>query len=51
MLSFEQSIPGVEKIKDGCNPATWILDASSASSEAELGIDFSQIYMSSDLHE
>ena len=39
------------KIKDGCNPATWILEVTSASSEAELGIDFGQIYVGSTLHE
>ncbi|KAI3448446.1 hypothetical protein Pfo_005111 [Paulownia fortunei] len=38
---------GVPKLKDDCNPATWMLEITSASSEAELGIGFSQIYVNS----
>ncbi|KAK6157910.1 hypothetical protein DH2020_012158 [Rehmannia glutinosa] len=49
--NFDESIPGVPKIKDDCNPATWMLEVTSASSEVELGIDFSHIYMKSALHE
>jgi len=55
LLKFEsnstvhQNIPGVPKIKDNYNPATWMLEATSASVEAELKIDFAQIYKESHL--
>lgn len=38
------------KIKDGYNPATWMLEVSSAKEEANLGVDFAEIYKNSDLH-
>jgi hypothetical protein len=40
----------VPKIKDSYNPATWMLEVTSASAEAELGLDFAQIYKESSLH-
>jgi hypothetical protein len=50
IISFLQSIPGVAHIKEGYNPATWMLDISSTSAEAQLGVDFAQIYRDSALH-
>ncbi|KAG5010999.1 hypothetical protein JHK87_019514 [Glycine soja] len=47
--TFDENIPGVPKIKDNYNPATWMLEATSASVEAELKIDFAQIYKESHL--
>lgn len=44
-----QAIPGVPKIKEKYNPATWMLEASSISAEVRLGIDFAEYYRSSDL--
>lgn len=38
-------------MKDNYNPATWMLEVTSKSAEAELGIDFSQIYKESALNE
>ena len=38
-------------IKDNYNPATWMLEVTSRSVEAELGVDFAQIYKGSILHE
>lgn len=46
-----QSIPGVSEISDNYNPATWVLDITSASAEIELGIDFAQIYSDSVLYQ
>ncbi|KAG6418106.1 hypothetical protein SASPL_120305 [Salvia splendens] len=51
VIEYFEGISGVPKIKDGCNPATRILEVTSASSEAELGVDFGQIYIGSTLHE
>ena len=45
-----QAIPGVEKITEGYNPATWMLEVSSPSAEARLNINFADIYANSDLY-
>nr|KJB76621.1 hypothetical protein B456_012G097300 [Gossypium raimondii] len=51
VTEYFENIPGVPKIKDNCNPATWILEVASASAERELGIDFAEIYKNSALYE
>ncbi|KAL0454582.1 UNVERIFIED_CONTAM: Pleiotropic drug resistance protein 3 [Sesamum latifolium] len=51
VIEYLEGISGVPKFRNSCNPATWMLEVTSASSEAELGIDFSHIYMNSTLHE
>ncbi|KAK8695298.1 hypothetical protein V6N13_000464 [Hibiscus sabdariffa] len=51
VIEYFENIPGVPKIKDNCNPATWMLEATSASVESELGVDFAEIYKNSSLHE
>lgn len=50
LIEYFQSIPGVPKIKDNYNPATWMLEATSASVEKEHKIDFAEIYKESHLH-
>lgn len=47
---FFQSIPGVPKLKKGHNPATWMLEISTPAVEAQLDIDFTEIYVNSDLY-
>ncbi|XP_004508092.1 pleiotropic drug resistance protein 3-like isoform X2 [Cicer arietinum] len=51
LIEYFQSIPGVPKIKDNYNPATWMLEATSAAVEDELKIDFSIIFKESHLHQ
>ncbi|XP_057798300.1 pleiotropic drug resistance protein 3-like isoform X2 [Salvia miltiorrhiza] len=51
VIEYFEGISGVPKLKDGCNPATWMLEVTSASSEDELSIDFGEIYNKSTLHE
>jgi hypothetical protein len=46
-----QAISGVQKIKDGYNPATWMLEVSSASVETQLDVDFAEIYANSNLYQ
>ncbi|KAK3404280.1 hypothetical protein EUGRSUZ_K00583 [Eucalyptus grandis] len=46
--AFDKSIPGVPKIKDNYNPATWMLEITSPSIESQLRIDFGIIYEESD---
>lgn len=45
-----KAIPGVTKIKEGYNPATWMLEVTSTAVEAQLGVDFAEIYANSDLY-
>ncbi|KAH0464580.1 hypothetical protein IEQ34_007366 [Dendrobium chrysotoxum] len=50
LIGYFESVPGVHKIKNGRNPAAWMLEESSIASEARLGINFAEIYKSSALH-
>ncbi|XP_059652225.1 pleiotropic drug resistance protein 3-like [Cornus florida] len=50
-IEYFEGISGVPKIRNNYNPASWILEVTSASAEAELGVDFAQIYMKSVLYE
>ena len=45
-----QAIHGVSKIKDGYNPATWMLEVTASAQELMLGADFAEIYKNSDLY-
>ncbi|MED6181540.1 ABC transporter G member 39 [Stylosanthes scabra] len=51
LIEYFEAIPGVPKIKDGYNPATWMLDISSTSMEVQLDVDFAAIYANSDLYQ
>ncbi|PON46401.1 ABC transporter-like [Parasponia andersonii] len=50
LIAYFEAIPGVNKIKDGTNPATWMLDISTPAVETQLGIDFANIYVNSGLY-
>ncbi|KAK7349157.1 hypothetical protein VNO77_06301 [Canavalia gladiata] len=50
LIKYFESIEGVSKIKDGYNPATWMLEVTTPSQELTLGVDFHQIYKSSKLY-
>ncbi|KAJ0959893.1 hypothetical protein J5N97_000327 [Dioscorea zingiberensis] len=49
LIKYFEGIKGVDKIKDGYNPATWMLEVTTLAQEDELGISFSEIYKNSDL--
>ncbi|XP_038680217.1 pleiotropic drug resistance protein 2-like isoform X1 [Tripterygium wilfordii] len=51
LIEYFEAVPGVPKIKDGYNPATWMLEVSSTAVEAQLGVDFAEIYANSKLYE
>ncbi|KAK7244946.1 hypothetical protein RIF29_39775 [Crotalaria pallida] len=51
LVEYFEAVPGVPKIKDGDNPATWMLDISSPSVEAQLNVDFAEIYAKSTLYQ
>ncbi|XP_048225566.1 pleiotropic drug resistance protein 3 isoform X1 [Ricinus communis] len=50
VIEYFENVPGVKKIEDNYNPATWMLEVTSKSAEAELGVDFGQIYEESTLY-
>ncbi|XP_059429010.1 pleiotropic drug resistance protein 2-like [Corylus avellana] len=50
LVEYFEAIPGVPKIKEGYNPATWMLEVSSTAVEAQLDIDFAEVYANSDLY-
>ena len=45
-----QKVKGVPPLREGINPATWMLEVSTLSKEDELGVDFADIYRNSDLY-
>ncbi|KAL9410058.1 hypothetical protein AB3S75_043921 [Citrus x aurantiifolia] len=51
LIEYFQGISGVPQIKANYNPATWMLEVTSASTEAELGLDFAKIYLKSPLYQ
>ncbi|CAL5375852.1 unnamed protein product [Camellia sinensis] len=51
IIEYFEAIPGVTKIKEKYNPATWMLEASSIAVELRLGIDFAEYYKSSNLYQ
>uniref|UniRef100_A0A7N2R4K9 ABC transporter domain-containing protein n=2 Tax=Quercus lobata TaxID=97700 RepID=A0A7N2R4K9_QUELO len=50
LIKYFESIEGVRKIKDGYNPATWMLEVSSSAEEMTLGVDFTNVYKNSELY-
>lgn len=54
-LSFlhcvHQGVNGVSKIKEGYNPATWMLEVTTQAQEDILGVNFSEIYKNSELYQ
>ncbi|EEC70582.1 hypothetical protein OsI_01785 [Oryza sativa Indica Group] len=51
LIEYFEGIEGISKIKDGYNPATWMLEVTSTTQEEMLGIDFSEIYKRSELYQ
>ncbi|KAI3727207.1 hypothetical protein L1987_67018 [Smallanthus sonchifolius] len=50
LIEYFEAIDGVSKIKDGYNPATWMLEVSTTAQELALGVDFTEIYRNSELY-
>ncbi|XP_059646739.1 pleiotropic drug resistance protein 2-like [Cornus florida] len=51
LIEYFEAVPGVPKIRDGYNPATWMLEVSAQSVETQLNVDFADIYANSSLYE
>ncbi|KAK2649788.1 hypothetical protein Ddye_017277 [Dipteronia dyeriana] len=49
LIEYFEGIPGVTKVKENYNPATWMLEVTSPSAEAQLGLDFAHHYKKSSL--
>ncbi|XP_061353915.1 pleiotropic drug resistance protein 1-like isoform X2 [Gastrolobium bilobum] len=50
LIKYFESIDGASKIKDGYNPATWMLEVTTSAQELTLGVDFHEIYKNSELY-
>ncbi|CAN1807333.1 ABC transporter G family member 40 [Linum perenne] len=50
LVKYFEEIDGVSKIKDGYNPATWMLEVTTTAQEIAMGVDFTEIYKKSDLY-
>ncbi|XP_030526171.1 pleiotropic drug resistance protein 1-like isoform X2 [Rhodamnia argentea] len=50
LINYFEGIQGVSNIKDGYNPATWMLEVTSPAQELVLGVDFCDLYKNSDLY-
>ncbi|BFI42905.1 ATP-binding cassette, subfamily G (WHITE), member 2, PDR [Marchantia polymorpha subsp. ruderalis] len=51
LVEYFEAIPGVPKIKDGYNPAAWMLEVTSQGTENKLNVNFFEIYKNSALFE
>ncbi|KAL5231119.1 hypothetical protein ABZP36_029895 [Zizania latifolia] len=49
-VDMPKAIPGVPRIREGQNPAAWMLDISSQATEYRIGLDYAQIYHVSSLY-
>ncbi|KAL3696501.1 hypothetical protein R1sor_010577 [Riccia sorocarpa] len=50
LVQYFQSVPGVEPISEGYNPATWMLEVTTPAKEGDLNQDFADIYRNSELY-
>ncbi|XP_031258876.1 ABC transporter G family member 32 isoform X1 [Pistacia vera] len=49
LIKYFEAVEGVPKIRPGYNPAAWMLEVTSPVEENRLGVDFAEIYRSSNL--
>ncbi|KAJ4720628.1 Pleiotropic drug resistance ABC transporter [Melia azedarach] len=50
LIEYFEAVPGIPKIKDGYNPATWVLEVTANAVEGQLDVDFAEVYANSDLY-
>ncbi|KAL3630029.1 transcription factor [Castilleja foliolosa] len=50
LIKYFEGVEGVQKINDGYNPATWMLEVTTSAQELLLGVDFTEHYRKSDLY-
>eukprot|EP00891_Asterochloris_glomerata_P009650 jgi/Astpho2/9650/Aster-03918 len=49
LIKYFSAVNGVPRIKEGLNPATWMLEVTTLGMEKRLGLDFAQVYKQSNL--
>ncbi|KAL5184869.1 Pleiotropic drug resistance protein 1 [Glycine soja] len=49
LIQYFEAIQGVPKIRDGYNPGTWMLEVTSAKTEATLKVNFTNVYRNSEV--
>ena len=47
LVAYFSTLPNIPAIKDGINPATWMLEISTPGMEDRLGLNFADIYENS----
>ncbi|KAK4487143.1 hypothetical protein RD792_006458 [Penstemon davidsonii] len=50
LIEYFQSLSGVPEIKEGYNPATWMIEITDPAIVTENSVDFAEIYANSDLY-
>ncbi|PON90758.1 ABC type transporter protein [Trema orientale] len=50
LIKYFEAINGVPKIREGYNPATWMLEITSPAQEAALEVNFTDVYKNSELY-
>lgn len=50
LVSYFSAIPNVPPIREGINPATWMLEISTPGMEERLGVNFADIYQKSSVY-
>ncbi|KAG8371192.1 hypothetical protein BUALT_Bualt13G0061400 [Buddleja alternifolia] len=50
LIEYFEAVPGVPKIKEGNNPATWMLEVTASAVETQLDVDFAEVYANSALY-
>lgn len=48
MVDYFQAIEGVPKLKEGYNPATWMLEISNPAAAEKMGVDFADVFKQSE---
>ncbi|KAI3746260.1 hypothetical protein L6452_08686 [Arctium lappa] len=51
LVEYFEAISGVPKIRNGYNPATWVLEVTSSAAETQLKIDYAEIHFNSSLYQ
>ncbi len=49
LVRYFEGLPGVPKLREGINPATWMLEISTGAQEQRLGLDFADAFADSEL--
>ncbi|KAK9078288.1 hypothetical protein SSX86_002345 [Deinandra increscens subsp. villosa] len=50
LIKYFEDIEGVSKITNGYNPSTWMLEVTTSSQEVAMGVDFTEIFKTSELY-